>query len=179
MSNLMEELMAELNRVNELKNEVNRTVAMHNAEIKASRDEKAKQIANSLIDLGWKLDKLKDKGYYPDIPLDVDDHNGHPLFINYSFNDVDGKTQMSVYGGWQHCINYRININGIRPNTTDIDNAKITNALIDGWDKECEQKLEYRIAKIMKETIARQMEAAKAKLEKSNDEYEKYFKKGE
>lgn len=182
MSNLMDELMAELERVNELKNEVERTVAMHSAEMRADREEKGKQIAKFIINLGWKLDKLNDKGYYADLPLDVNSYDGKPLYVNYSMStNTNGKREMSVYGGVSHCINYRFGTRGIY--TAGVDsmsnayNEPIMNALIDGWDAECERKFEYRIAKIMKESISKQMEAAKDKLSKSNDEYAKYFGK--
>ena len=150
---------------------------MHNAEIKADRDDKGLKIARFIIDLGLKLEKLNDKGYYPDIPLDVNDYDGHPLYINYSFSQG-----LSVYGGIKHCINYRMFSKcGICPAGCDTSSRMycepFVNALIDGWDDECERKFEYRIAQIMKETIARQMEMAKSKLEKSNNEYAKYFNK--
>ena len=83
MSKLMDELMAEITRVNDLQTEVDRTVQMHDKEIQTSRDEKGEKIATFLCEIGVLLrDVSKGKdGYFPDIPLDV--HNdGKQICIN-------------------------------------------------------------------------------------------------
>ena len=180
MSNLMDALMAELERVNNLETEVKRTVEMHNAQIKASRDIKMERPRAFLTQMGWNLAKLGSNhgryGYFPDIPLDVY-HNGKQLYVNFSIEQKTGDRKwLSVYGGYRGCIEYRVSKSDIHPDY-EVD-RDVVNALIDQWDDECEQKLEQRIAKIIKESMAEKMEAAQKKLNESNNEFEQYFKGG-
>ena len=178
MSKLMDELMAEITRVNNLEVEVKRTVEMHNTEIKASRDKRMMRPVNFIGKMGLTLAKLGanygSRGYYPQIPLDIC-INGKPLYVNYSIEWADDKTKahLSVYGGFANQIQYRIYSKGIFPDYSD--QTYVVDALIDMWDDECEAKFEYRIEQIIKKSLASKTEAMQKKLEKSNNEYEQYF----
>lgn len=181
MSKLMDELMAEITRVNDLQTEVDRTVQMHDKEIQTSRDEKGEKIATFLCEIGVLLrDVSKGKdGYFPDIPLDV--HNdGKQICINYSVEPGTGV--VSIYGGYRGQIQYRVRTNFGKPAfrcdyTREQHKINIINAIIDQWDTECEQKLENRVANIVKQEMANRMEAMQKKLNDSNNEYESYFRK--
>lgn len=184
MSKLMDELYAEITRVNELQTEVDRTVQMHDKEIKASRDEKGEKVATFLCEIGVILRDVSkgERGYFPDIPLDVY-HNGKQIYINYSVQDGTG--HVSIYGGYRCQIQYRVysrvGMRGKPAITWDYDKEQhkvdIINAIIDQWDDECEQKLGNRIANIVKKKMAERMDAMQKKLEDSNNEYENYFRK--
>lgn len=183
MSKLMDELYAEITRVNELQTEVDRTVQMHDKEIKASRDEKGEKVATFLCEIGVLLRDVSkgERGYFPDIPLDVC-HNGKQICINYSVQDSG---HVSIYGGYRGQIQYRVYSRvGMKAKpaiTWDYDKEQhkvdIINAIIDQWDDECEQKLGSQIANIVKQKMAERMEAMQKKLEDSNNEYENYFRK--
>ena len=179
MSKLMEELMAEVNRVNRLQVEVDKTVGMHNSEIAMDRERKAISITKFIHDIG---DILRDVsaglyGYYPEIPLDVY-HNGKQIYINFSVQD--NNRFVSIYGGYRGQIQFRVfnMANGIKCDyIVEQHKLDIINALIDQWDEECERKLEYRIAQIIKKKMAERMEVMQKKLADSNEEYAKYFGK--
>lgn len=179
MSKLMEELMAEIERVNGLQTEVDRAVANQTAQIKADRDVRMERPRAFLIKMGWTLGKLGDndpnRGYYPDIPLDVF-LNGKQLYINYSIDrSKDGKRSLYAYGGYHHCIEFRVGPKGIYPDYPE--QQEFVNAIIDQWNDECERNLENRVATIIKETITKRVKAMQKKLTDSNDEYAKYFGK--
>lgn len=180
MSKLMDELMAEVTRVNDLKTEVERTVAMQNAEIEADRKVRMERPRAFLIKMGWMLDKVcepNERGYFPNIPLGVN-HNGYPLYMIYSTYQGTGTNRnLQAYGGLLNQIQYRVGPKTIRPDYEE--NQEYVNAIIDQWDDEHEAQFENRIAEIIKTKLAEKMEAMQKKLAQSNDEHEKYFGKGE
>lgn len=181
----MDELYAEITRVNELQTEVDRTVQMHDKEIKADRDQKMVGIATFLCEIGIVLrDVSKGQyGYFPAIPLGVV-HDGKPICINYS---VQSSGRVNIYGGYNGQIQYRV---WSRFGTTERPGIgcdyerephkiAIINAIIDQWDDEHERKLGSRIANIVKQKMAERMDAMQKKLSNSNNEYEAYFAKEE
>lgn len=180
MSKLMDELFAEIKRVQELQTEVDRTVANQTAQIDADRKVRMERPRAFIIKMGWALGKLdqNNRVYCPDVPLDIY-LNGKQLYINYSIeNGSDGKRVLYAYGGYHRCIEFRVGPSGIRPDYPD--QQDFVNAIIDQWDDECEQKLENRVAEIIKKTMVERIAAMQKKLSNSNNEYEKYFgKEGE
>jgi hypothetical protein len=180
MSKLMDELMAEVTRVNALNTEVERTVAVQTAEIEADRKVRMERPRAFLIKMGWLLDNVREsdaRGYFPNIPLGVT-HKGYPLFINYSSEKSYGeKRLLHAYGGCRGQIQFRVGPQTIRPDYEE--NRGFVNAIIDQWDDEHEAQFEKCVSEIVKARLAEKMEAMQKKLAQSNDEHEKYFGKGE
>ena len=180
MSKLMDELMAEVTRVNDLKTEVERTVAMQNAEIEADRKVRMERPRAFLIKMGWMLDKVReyDEGiYFPSVPLGVT-LKGKPLYMSYStYKCVGNNRNLQAYGGYCCQIQFRVGPQTIRPDYPE--NKEFVDALVDQWDDEHEVQFENRIAEIIKTKLAEKMETMQKKLAQSNNEHERYFGKGE
>lgn len=181
MSKLMDELMAELDRVNNLEKEVDTTVKQLNNEVSISRTEKLKEIVAfcdrmhtfarqagvqmKCGDQGWTANYMwtSAPGYYCD---------GNYRWENALMfgNKRDGHAWLGYYlkgSGEFRARNYVTEyINMTDPPVI---------SFIDGWNAETEQYIERRVTEEVKNAIARRIETATQKLHNANKDHEKYY----
>ena len=182
MSNLMDELMAELNRVNNLEKEVDTTVAQLNNEVSVSRTEKLKEIV-AFCDRMHTFAKeagVQTRGRYGNPRKWMfTSAPGHHRDGNHEWtNDLmfgrknDAHAWLGVYmtgsgDFWQR--------NYVTEHIDMTDPSVIS--FIDGWNAETEQYIERRVTEEVKNAIARRIETATKKLQEANKEHDKYYGK--
>ena len=182
MSKLMDELMAELNRVNNLEKEVDTTVAQLNNEVSVSRTEKLKEIV-AFCDRMHTFAKEADvqtsgrysnprKWMFTSAPGRHRDGN-HEWTNDLMFgrkNDAHAWLGVYMTGSgdfWKR--NYVTE-------HIDMEDPSVI-SFIDGWNAETEQHIERSVEEEVKKAIARRIEAATQKLHDANKEHEKYYGK--
>lgn len=173
---IMQELMAEISRVNKLELEVERTIDTQKKAVREERVNKAKSMGvtlNEFRDALIEADAMR-KGHsaffvLPGVSYKEDD--GYDRSVGIIFY-TDGIFAGNYYPG-SGCCNRVQRLEVImqhgRPTQT-------MSALIDAWNEDMADRVEQACAEHIKETLAERMEAMKEALKASNDEYEKYAK---
>lgn len=182
MSKLMDELMAELNRVNDLEKEVSTTVEQLHNEVSLSRAEKLKGIVEFCdrmhsfakqagVQTKSCINCTKDY-MWVSAPGRIRDGN-HEWTNDLMFGrERDAHAWLGVYmtgsgDFWKrHYVSEYMDIT---------DRSVIS--FIDGWNAETEQYIERRVTEEIKKAIARRIETATEKLHGANEEHAKYYGK--
>ena len=186
MSKLMDELMAELNRVNSLEKEVDTTVKQLGNEVSISRTEKLKEIVafcDRMHTFARQAGVQSKCGAYGNCVANYmwTSAPGRHRDGNHEWtNDLmfgrerDAHAWLGVYmtgsgDFWKrHYVSEYMDIT---------DRSVIS--FIDGWDAETEQYIERRVTEEVKNAIARRIETATQKLKDANAEHGKYYGKDE
>ena len=183
MSKLMDELMAEAQRINALEVEVERTVDRQKAEIQQCRKDK-------LHDIHLFLDKMHDALIEADA-MRMPDNGPTFVVLNNVWYDDDGYNRNAgiifykdniYFGGHYPQYGIGCGCGSCSRNETlshallTGGNAKVTLAIVDAWSPKIENDIEEAIASYIKCALAKRMEKMRKELQKSNDEYLKYVK---
>ena len=161
MSKLMDELMKEIERVNNLEVEVKRAVEKSDGEVKIARREKLKKIEEFLKPMQKILCDAGLSGKY--IKTDIYAYDGclrHNIEIEFN----DDSIVAHKFGTY-----YYAHINGAVE-------GKIMPVLIDEWSNGTERMIEAEVTNSVKEEIARRITKATNSLKASNDKHDKYYK---
>lgn len=175
MTDLMKELMAEVTRVNKLELEVDRTVELQKNNVAQKRQEKAQSIALTLQELCDALIeadalKFKNKSTFFVLPgVSFKEPDGFIRDVGIIFYS-DGICTGCYYSGtgtcsrtesFEHAVNRKVCTQSMK-------------ALIDAWDDDMAKRVEEACMQHIKNMLEYRMDVMWKKLEKSNDEYEKY-----
>lgn len=180
MSKLMDELMAELDRVNNLEHEVDATVKQLGNEVSISRTEKLKEIVafcdrmNNFAKQACVQTKTCincTKNYmWTSAPGCVRDGN-HKWTNDLMFGrKSDAHAWLGVYMTGSGDFWRRNYVSEYM----DISDESVI-SFIDGWNAETEQYIERRVTEEVKNAIARRIETATQKLKSANEEHDKYY----
>ena len=182
MSKLMDELMAELNRVNDLEKEVSTTVEQLHNEVSLSRAEKLKGIiefCDRMHNFAKQAGVQTKSGAYNSCMRDymwtsapgrVRDGN-HEWTNDLMFGRKrDNHAWLGVYMTGSGDFWKR---NYLSEYVDSGDPSVIS--FIDGWSAETEQYIERRVTEEVKKAIARRIESATEKLHDANVEHAKYY----
>ena len=182
MSKLMDELMAELDRVNNLEHEVDATVKQLGNEVSISRTEKLKEIVafcDRIHTFARQAGVQSKCGAYGNCIANYmwTSAPGCHRDGNHKWtNDLmfgrksDAHAWLGVYmtgsgDFWRrHYVSEHMDIS---------DESVIS--FIDGWNAETEQYIERRVTEEVKNAIARRIETATQKLKNANEEHDKYY----
>ena len=178
MSKLMDELMAEAQRINALEVEVERTVERQKAQVQQERKDKLQSI-RIFLDEMLKVLIEADAMRMP---------NNGPTFVVLNrviYSEGDGYRRtagITFYTDKIYSGGYYIGARDCSKQET-FESACCTGgfsesmmAIVDAWNPELERDIEKAIADYVKFVLANRMEKMKAELHKSNDEYAKYVK---
>ena len=180
MSNLMDELMAEMNRVNNLETEVNKTVKQLSNESGLARQEKLKEICQFLLrmtDLLLQAKIIK--------PANISSCRYYSATVNTGIRFQNG-TNAPWYS-------LKLEIRGDEVNVKYLPESSgatliwkgnpynyltyCTEYLVDQWSQATYDAVENQIAEIIKKAIAKRIENATQKLKTANETHEKYYGK--
>lgn len=177
MSKLMDELMAEAQRINALEVEVERTVDRQKAQVQQERKNRLQSICvflDKMRDVLIEADAMKMPNNGPTYVLLYGVHynsNGYNRSAGITFY-TDKIFSGGYYSGAGDCSRQETfesaQIYGAR--------SESMMAIVDAWSPELEDQIEKAIADYVKVVLAKRMEKMKAELQKSNDEYAKYVK---
>ena len=177
MSKLMDELMAEAQRVQDLRCEVNRTINNKKAEINHTRVEKWE---NEIFPFLHELDEaVRSAGcceYKMNAYTGVDaiEYDGYRRNVMISYSRPYLNSVAKIGGYWSGSGD----VGGTQGITLKMPGWNTyTAALIDGWNEEVKQIIEKNTAQIIKRHLEREMEKMRNELEKVNTTYEKHFGK--
>ena len=178
MSKLMDELMAEAQRINALEVEVERTVEQQKAQVQQERKDKLQSIGIFLDEM-LKVLIEADAMRMPD--------NG-PTFVvlnRVTYSEVDGYRRTAgitfytdkiysggYYMGARNCSKEERFESACRTGGF----SESMRAIVDAWNPELERDIEEAIAEYVKVVLAKRMEKMQKTLQKSNDDYVKYVK---
>lgn len=178
MSKLMDELMAEAQRINALEVEVERTVEQQKAQVQQERKDKLQSIGIFLDEM-LKVLIEADAMRMPD--------NG-PTFVvlnSVIYREGDGYRRtagITFYTDKIYSGGYYMGARNCSKQET-FESACCTGgfsesmrAIVDAWNPELERDIEEAIASYIKYVLAKRMEKMQKTLQKSNDEYAKYAK---
>ena len=181
MSKLMDELMAEAQRVNALEVEVERTIDRQKEQVKQERKDKLQSI-------GIFLDKMLK------VLIEADAMrmpNNEPTFVVLNrviYREGDGYRRtagITFYTDKIYSGGYYMGARNCSKQET-FESACCTGgfsesmrAIVDAWNPELERDIEEAIAEYVKVVLAKRMEKMQKKLSNSNNEYEAYFAKEE
>ena len=177
MSKLMDELMAEVQRINALEVEVERTVDRQKAEVQQGRKDKLQEICLFLDDMRKVLieaDAMRMPDNRPAFVLmnylsyDDDGYQRTPAITFYTDNIFFG----GYYPGSRDCSKNETLTSALRYGGL----AKSTRTIVDAWSQNLEGKIEEAIASYVKHALAKRMEKMQKTLQKSNDDYARYVK---
>ena len=179
MSKLMDELMAEAQRINALKVEVERTVEQQKAQIQQERKDKLQSIGIFLDEM-LKVLIEANAMRMPD--------NG-PTFVVLNrviYSECDGYRRTAgitfytdkiysggYYMGAGNCSKEESFKSACRTGGF----SESMRAIVDAWNPELERDIEEAIAEYVKVVLAKRMEKMQKTLQKSNDDYAKYSAK--
>lgn len=176
MSKLMDELMAEAQRINALEVEVERTVEQQKTQIQQKRKDKLQSIGiflDEMLKVLIEADAMR-------MP------NNGPTFVVlnrviYSEDDGYKRTAGITF------FTDRIYSGGYYTGARDCSRqesfesacctggfSKSMMAIVDAWNPELERDIEKAIAEYVKFVLAKRMEKMQKTLQKSNDDYAKY-----
>lgn len=178
MSKLMDELMAEAQRINALEVEVERTVEQQKAQVRQERKDKLQSIGiflDEMLKVLIEADAMR-------MP------NNGPTFVVLNrviYREGDGYRRtagITFYTDKIYSGGYYIGARDCSKQET-FESACCTGgfsesmrAIVDAWNPELERDIEKAIADYVKVVLAKRMEKMKAELQKSNDDYAKYAK---
>lgn len=178
MSKLMDELMAEAQRINALEVEVERTVEQQKAQIQQERKDKLQSI-------GIFLDEMQD------VLIEADAMrmpNNGPTFVVLNrvvYREGDGYRRtagITFYTDKIYSGGYYLGAGNCSKQET-FESAcctggfsKSMRAIVDAWNPELERDIEKAIAEYIKVVLAKRMEKMQKTLQQSNDDYAKYAK---
>lgn len=181
MSKLMDELMAEAQRVNALEVEVERTVEMQKDRVQQERKDKLQSIGIFLDEM-LKVLIEADAMRMPDngatfvvlngVKYDDDRYNRTAGITFYTDNIYFGGYYPAPLCGCGSCSKSETLSNAFLTG----GKAKATIATVDAWNPELERDIEKAIAEYVKVVLAKRMEKMQKTLQKSNDEYAQYAK---
>lgn len=186
MSKLMDELMAELNRVQNLEKEVDTTIKQLHNEVSISRTEKLKEIVafcDRMHTFARQAGVQSKCGAYGNCIANYmwTSAPGRHRDGNHEWtNDLmfgrknDAHAWLGVYMTGSGDFWKR---NYLSEHVDMTDPSVIS--FIDGWNAETEQYIERRVTEEVKKAIARRIETATQKLHEANDEHDKYYGKDE
>ena len=183
MSNLMDELMAEMNRVNNLETEVNKTVEQLSNESGLARQEKLKEICQFLLRMTGLLIQAKVIK-----PANSSSCRYYSATVNTGIR-FQRKTPTND-APW-HSL--KLEIRGDAVNVKYLQESSeetliwkgkpygyltdCTECLVDQWSQATYDTVENQIAEIIKKAIAKRIEDATQKLKTANETHEKYYGK--
>ena len=183
MSNLMDELIAEMNRVNNLETEVNKTVKQLSNENGLARQEKLKEICQFLsrmTDLLLQAKIIKPANDSMCLYYSVTVNTGIRFQRKTPTNDAPCYSLKLAIRGDEVNVKYLPESSGI----TLIWKGKpygyltdCTACLVDQWSQETYDAVENQVAEIIKKAIAKRIEEATQKLKTANETHEKYYGK--
>jgi len=178
MSKLMDELIAEAQRINALEVEVERTVERQEAQVQQERKNKL-QLIGIFLDEMLKVLIEADAMRTP---------NNKPTFVVLNrviYSEDDGYRRTAGITFYTD----KIYSGGYYIGTMDCDKqesfesacrtggfSKSMRAIVDAWNPELERDIEKAIAGYIKHVLAERMEKMQKTLQKSNDDYAKYAK---
>lgn len=178
MSKLMDELMAEAQRINALEVEVERTVERQKAQVQQERKDK-------LQDIGVFLDGMRK------LLIEADAMrmpNNAPTFVVLNrviYREGDGYMRtagITFYTDKIYSGGYYMAARSCSKQET-FESACCTGvfsdsmmAIVDAWNPKLERDIEEAIAEYVKVVLAKRMEKMQKTLQKSNDDYAKYAK---
>ena len=183
MSKLMDELMAEAQRINALEVEVERTVKQQKAQVQQGRKDKLQGIhlfLDKMHDVLIEADAMRMPDNGPtfvvlnSVQYD-DDHYNRTAGITFYTNDIYFGGYYPGYGigcGCGSCSKNETLSHAFLTGGT----AKATLAIVDAWNPELERDIEKAIAEYVKVVLAKRMEKMRKTLQQSNDTYAKYVK---
>lgn len=178
MSKLMDELMAEAQRINALEVEVERTVEQQKAQVQQERKDKLQSIGiflDEMLKVLIEADAMR-------MP------NNGPTFVVLNrviYSERDGYRRtagITFYTDKIYSGGYYIGSNSCSKQET-FESACCTGgfsesmrAIVDAWNPELERDIEKAIAEYVKVVLAKRMEKMQKTLQQSNDTYAKYVK---
>jgi len=178
MSKLMDELMAEAQRINALEVEVERTVDRQKAQVQQERKDKLQSIGiflDEMLKVLIEADAMR-------MP------NNGPTFVVLNrviYREGDGYMRtagITFYTDKIYSGGYYMGAGDCSKQET-FESACCTGgfsesmrAIVDAWNPELERDIEKAIASYIKYVLAKRMEKMQKTLQKSNDEYAKYVK---
>ena len=177
MTDLMKELMAEVTRVNKLEVEVDRTVELQKHDVEQKRQEKAQSIALTLQELCDALieaDALnfKNKSTFFVLPgASFKESDGFIRDVGIMFY-TDGIWAGLYYSGVGTCSKTESFAHAVHQKAC----TQSMKTLIDVWDDDMAKRVEESCMKHIKNMLEYRMDVMRRKLERSNDEYEKYVR---
>lgn len=178
MSKLMDELMAEAQRINALEVEVERTVEQQKAQVQQERKDKLQSIGiflDEMLKVLIEADAMR-------MP------NNGPTFVvlnRVTYSEADGYRRtagITFYTDKIYSGGYYMGARNCSKQET-FESACCTGgfsesmrAIVDAWNPELERDIEKAIAEYVKIVLAKRMEKMQKTLQKSNDDYAKYAK---
>lgn len=178
MSKLMDELMAEAQRINALEVEVERTVEQQKAQVQQERKDKLQSIGiflDEMLKVLIEADAMR-------MP------NNCPTFVVLNrviYSEGDGYRRtagITFYTDKIYSGGYYMGSGDCSKEET-FESACCTGgfsrsmrAIVDAWSPELERDIEKAIAEYVKFVLAKRMEKMQKTLQKSNDDYAKYVK---
>lgn len=178
MSKLMDELMAEAQRINALEVEVERTVERQKAQVQQERKDKLQSIGiflDEMLKVLIEADAMR-------MP------NNGPTFVVLNrviYRESDGYRRtagITFYTDKIYSGGYYMGAMDCSKQET-FESACCTGgfsesmrAIVDAWNPELERDIEKAIAEYVKIVLSKRMEKMQKTLQKSNDEYAKYVK---
>lgn len=178
MSKLMDELMAEAQRINALEVEVERTVEQQKAQVQQERKDKLQSIGiflDEMLKVLIEADAMR-------MP------NNGPTFVVLNrviYREGDGYMRtagITFYTDKIYSGGYYMGARDCSKQET-FESACCTGgfsesmrAIVDAWNPELERDIEKAIAEYVKVVLAKRMEKMQKTLQKSNDDYAKYAK---
>lgn len=183
MSNLMDELMAEMNRVNNLETEVNKTVKQLSNESGLARQEKLKEICQFLLrmtDLLLQAKVIKPANHSSCRYYSATVNTGIRFQRETPTHNAPWYSLKLVINGNEVNVKYLQESSGVtliwksKPYSILYD---CTACLVDQWSQATYDTVENQIAEIIKKAIAKRIEDATQKLKTANETHEKYYGK--
>lgn len=174
MSNLMDELMAEIKRVKNLETEVNTAINATYAEVNKARTEKLaeifafiNEISNALRDAGM----LKYSSSYLKVDTNITNSNGRYKWT-YSIGIMADKSYAKLFfhDGYPSEDMLYANLK---------HNYAHAKYVIDNWDDATYTVVRNEVAKRIKEELARRIDDATKRLRTANEKHGKYYSKDE
>ena len=178
MSKLMDELMAEAQRINALEVEVERTVEQQKAQVQQERKDKLQSIGiflDEMLKVLIEADAMR-------MP------NNGPTFVVLNrviYREDDGYMRtagITFYTDKIYSGGYYMGARNCSKQES-FESACCTGgfsesmrAIVDAWNPELERDIEEAIASYIKHVLAKRMEKMQKTLQKSNDDYAKYAK---
>lgn len=163
MTDMMKEIMAEVERVNKLGAEVEKVVADRNAETMVCRVEKGNEIADFLREMCNSMKVAGVSGY-----LHVYCCGDDPTVDRYNMWKWPLGVQL-------HKDFFRIGHFNIMGSFSEA--CKLRDVFIDRWNTSEKQKVETAVAEAIKKTLAERMDKMTADLTKANADHAVYFGK--
>lgn len=178
MSKLMDELMAEAQRINALEVEVERTVEQQKTQVQQERKDKLQSI-------GIFLDEMLKVLIEADAMRTPSNRPTFVVLNRVTYREGDGYMRtagITFYTDKIYSGGYYMGAGDCSKQET-FESACCTGgfsdsmrAIVDAWNPELERDIEKAIADYVKFVLAKRMEKMQKTLQKSNDDYAKYAK---